>query len=328
MSRHRWLMLLMLLVASLALAACGDDDDDDGGGGGGDTAAQEESGGSAIQRDEANSGTTITVGSKNFTEQKVLGEIYAQAFEAAGYTVEKQLNLGDEKTALAALEGGDIDAYPEYTGTALLSFFGVQADKLPKDPNAAYDQAREGFAEKNLTAFEPTPFTSSNEVAVTKETAEENDLTTISDLESVAGEFTLYGSPECRQRLDCLLGLQEVYGLEFQRFVPVDIALRHEVLTKGQADVSIVFTTDPQIQREEFVLLEDDKDMFPPYNSTLVMRDEVAEQGGANLEEIVAMVNEGLTAEAMQELNARVDLDKKTPQEVAGEYLSETGLVQ
>ena len=325
MRRHRWLMLLMLLVASLALAACGDDDDDDGGGGA-DTAAQEESGG--IQRDEANAGTTITVGSKNFTEQKVLGEIYAQAFEAAGYTVEKQLNLGDEKTALKALEGGDIDAYPEYTGTALLSFFGVEADKLPKDPNAAYEQAREGFAEKNLTAFEPTPFTSSNEVAVTKETAEENNLTTISDLESVAGEFTLYGSPECRQRLDCLLGLQEVYGLEFQRFVPVDIALRHEVLTKGQADVSIVFTTDPQIQREDFVLLEDDKGMFPPYNSTLVMRNEVAEQGGTALEELVGQVNEGLTAEAMQELNARVDLDKKTPEEVAGEYLSETGLVQ
>jgi osmoprotectant transport system substrate-binding protein len=328
MTRHRWLMLLMLLVASLALAACGDDDDDDGGGGGSAETTQAESGGSGIQSDEANSGTTITVGSKNFTEQKVLGEIYAQAFEAAGYTVEKQLNLGDEKTALAALEGGDIDAYPEYTGTALLSFFGVQADKLPKDPDAAFEQAREGFAEKNLTAFEPTPFTSSNEVAVTKETAEQNDLTTISDLESVAGEFTLYGSPECRQRLDCLLGLQEVYGLEFQKFTPVDIALRHEVLTKGQADVSIVFTTDPQIQREEFVLLEDDKGMFPPYNSTLVMRNEIAEQGGAGLEEVVSMVNEGLTAEAMQELNARVDLDKKTPEEVAGEYLSETGLVQ
>ncbi|MGH2715488.1 MAG: glycine betaine ABC transporter substrate-binding protein [Thermoleophilaceae bacterium] len=324
MRRHRWLMLLMLLVASLALAACGNDDDD--GGGEGAAATQEESGG--IQRDEANAGTTITVGSKNFTEQKVLGEIYAQAFEAAGYTVEKQLNLGDEKTALKALEGGDIDAYPEYTGTALLSFFGVQADKLPNDEGQAYEQAREGFAEKNLTAFEPTPFTSSNEVAVTKETAEEDSLRAISDLSSVDDQFTLYGSPECRQRLDCLLGLQEVYGLDFKRFVPVDIALRHEVLTKGQADVSIVFTTDPQIQREEFVLLEDDKGMFPPYNPTLVMRNEIAEKGGAGLEEIVAQVNKGLTDGAMQELNARVDLDKKTPEEVGGEYLSETGLVQ
>jgi osmoprotectant transport system substrate-binding protein len=327
MRRHRWLMLLMLLVASLALAACGSDDEDDGGGDGAGTTTQEEAS-NAIQSDDANSGTTITVGSKNFTEQKVLGEIYAQAFEAAGYTVEKQLNLGDEKTALAALENGEIDAYPEYTGTALLSFFGVQADKLPKDEAAAYEQAREGFAKKNLTAFQPTPFTSSNEVAVTEETASENNLTTISDLEPVAGEMTMYGSPECRQRLDCLLGLEQVYGLKFRRFVPVDIALRHEVLTKGQADVSIVFTTDPQIQREGFVLLEDDKGMFPPYNSTLVMRDEIAEQGGSALEEVVAQVNEGLTDEAMQELNARVDLDKKTPEEVAGEYLSETGLVQ
>jgi osmoprotectant transport system substrate-binding protein len=326
MRKHRWLMLLMLLVAALTLAACGDDDEDEGGG---DSAAttQEESSG-AIQSDEANSGTTITIGSKNFTEQKVLGEIYAQALEAAGYTVEKQLNLGDEQTALKALEGGDIDAYPEYTGTALLSFFGVQADALPKDPAKAYEQARDGFAEKNLTAFEPTPFTSSNEVAVTQETAEENNLETISDLEPVAGEFTMYGSPECRQRLDCLLGLQEIYGLKFQKFVPVDIALRHEVLTKGQADVSIVFTTDPQIEREQFVLLEDDKGMFPPYNSTLVMRNEVAEQGGTAMEEIIAQVNEGLTDEAMQELNARVDLDKKTPEAVAGEYLSETGLVE
>ena len=327
MSRHRWLMLLMLLVATLALAACGDDDDDDGGGGGGGSETTQEQGG-GIQSDEANAGTTITVGSKNFTEQKVLGEIYAQAFEAAGYTVEKQLNLGDEKTALKALEGGDIDAYPEYTGTALLSFFGVQADKLPKDEGTAYEDAKAGFAEKNLTAFEPTPFTSSNEVAVTKETADENSLQKISDLSQVDQDFTMYGSPECRQRLDCLLGLQEVYGLKFQKFVPVDIALRHEVLTKGQADVSIVFTTDPQINREGFVLLEDDKGMFPPYNSTLVMRNEVAEKGGAGLEEVVAMVNEGLTDEAMQELNARVDLDKKTPEEVAGEYLSETGLVQ
>ena len=99
------LLLLLSLLCALFVAACGDDDDDDGGGGGGDAATQEEAGGSGIQSDQANAGTTITVGSKNFTEQKVLGEIYAQAFEAAGYTVEKQLNLGDEKTALKALEG-------------------------------------------------------------------------------------------------------------------------------------------------------------------------------------------------------------------------------
>jgi osmoprotectant transport system substrate-binding protein len=326
MRTRRWLILLTLVLGALALGACGDDDDEGGGDAGGQESAGQPSEG--IQKDDANASTTITVGSKNFTEQKVLGEIYAQALEAAGFKVQKELNLGDEKTALKAIESGEIDAYPEYTGTALLSFFGFQADELPKDPAKAYQEAKKGFAGKKLKAFEPTPFTSSNEVAVTKETADKEGLSKISDLEGKSQDLTLYGSPECRQRLDCLLGLQQVYGLDFKKFTPVDIALRHEVLSKGQADVSIVFTTDPQIKREGFVLLEDDKGMFPPYNSTLVMRQDVAEKGGAKLDEVVQQVNQGLTAEAMQELNARVDLDKKTPEEVAGEYLSETGLVQ
>ena len=326
MRKSRWVALLMLLLASLALGACGDDSDDSSSDNSSSTADQASSG--AIQKSDQNSSTKLVIGSKNFTEQKVLGEIYAQAFDAAGYDVSTELNLGDEKTALKALEGGDISAYPEYTGTALLSFFGVTADKIPTDSQVAYEDAKKGFAKKNLTALPPTPFTSSNEVAVTKETADKYKLKTISDLKPVAGKLTMYGSPECRQRLDCLLGLQQVYGLKFKKFVPVDIALRHEVLKKGQADVSIVFTTDPQIKREGEVLLEDDKGMFPPYNSTLVIRDDVLKKAGPDVEKVVAQVNKGLTDEAMQELNARVDLDKKTPKEVASEYLSETGLTQ
>jgi osmoprotectant transport system substrate-binding protein len=324
MKRHRWLMLLVLLVAALAVAGCGDDDDDDGGGGAADTSGQSSS---QIQMNDKNSSTKLTIGSKNFTEQKVLGEIYAQALSAAGYDISTELNLGDEKTALKALEGGDISAYPEYTGTALLSFFGYQADKLPSDETEAFDLAKEGFAKKDLTALPPTPFVSSNEVGVTKETADKLGLKKISDLEGKSQDLTLYGTPECRQRLDCLLGLEKVYGLKFKKFVPVDIALRHEVLKKGQADVSIVFTTDPQNKREGFVLLEDDKGMFPPYNSTLVVRNDVIDKAGPDLQKTVEMVNKGLTDEVMQELNARVDLDKKTPKDVAGEYLQESGLV-
>jgi osmoprotectant transport system substrate-binding protein len=319
-------MLLLLVVTAFAVAACGDDDDDSSSSDGASTQAEEQPSGQ-IQSNSANSSTEITIGSKNFTEQKILGEIYAQALEAAGYTVNTELNLGDEKTALKALEGGQISAYPEYTGTALLSFFGFGADELPSDEQAAFDEAKKGFAEKNLTALPPTPFVSSNEVGVTKETADKLGLSKISDLEGKSQDLSLYGTPECRQRLDCLLGLEEVYGLKFKKFVPVDIALRHEVLTKGQADVSIVFTTDPQNKREGFVLLDDDKGMFPPYNSTLVVRDDVIEKAGPDLEKTVALVNEGLTDEVMQELNARVDLDKETPEAVAGQYLSESGLV-
>ena len=316
-------MLVTLLLAALAVAGCGDDDDDDDGGGAAETSQPS----GQIQKNDKNSSTTITMGSKNFTEQKVLGEIYAQALSTAGYTVRKDLNLGDEKTQLKAIEGGDIDAGPEYTGTALLSFFGFTADKLPRDPVKAFEEAKKGYAEKNLTALTPTPFTNSNEVAVTQETADKLGLKKISDLEGKSQDLTLYGTPECRQRLDCKLGLEKVYGLKFKKFVPVDIALRHEVLKKGQADVSIVFTTDPQNKREGFVLLEDDKGMFPPYNSTLVVRNDVIDKAGPDFQKTVELVNKGLTDEVMQELNARVDLDKKTPKDVAGEYLQESGLV-
>jgi osmoprotectant transport system substrate-binding protein len=317
------LALLALACSAVLVAACGDEEEEPA-----STPSSEESGsGGKIQRDEANSDIALTIGSKNFTEQKVLGEIYAQGLEAAGFTVSKDLNLGDQDTALAALKSGEISAYPEYTGTALLAFFGKQADELPKDPQAAYDEAKAGFEADGLVALPPTPFTSSNEVAVTSETAEELGLKTISDLEGKSQDLTLYGSPECRQRLDCLLGLQEVYGLEFKKFVPVAIDQRHEVLTSGRADISIVFTTDPQIQREQEVLLEDDQGMFPPYNSTLVLKKETADEAGESLTSTVELIQEQLTDENMQELNARVDLDKKDPATVAQEYLTETGLI-
>jgi osmoprotectant transport system substrate-binding protein len=316
----------LVLAAALLVGACGSDASDEPSSSGTQTGQQQSAG--QIKRDAANAKVSLKIGSKNFTEQKVLGEIFAQGLAAAGYKTTTDLNLGDEQTALKAVRSGQIDAYPEYTGTALLSFFGRQADELPKDPQKAYQEARQGFAKDGLTALPPTPFTSSNEVAVTKQTAKKYNLVNISDLSKVASRLTLYGSPECRQRLDCLLGLQRVYGLKFAKFVPVDVAQRHEVLSSGRADVSIVFTTDPQIKREGEVLLKDDKGMFPPYNSTLVVRDAAAQKAGPDLEKTVALLNKGLTAPNMQELNARVDLDKKEPAEVAKEYLKETGLVR
>ena len=316
------LVLLALAVPALLSAGCGSGDD-----GASKATTAEPEGQPLITRDEANAAVSLRIGSKDFTEQRLLGEIFAQGLAAAGYTVSTQLGLSDEKSAFEALEDGDIDAYPEYTGTALLTFFGHKASELPKDPQAAFQEARRGFAKRGYTAFPPTPFTSSNEVAVTKKTAEKLDLQTISDLAEHAGELTLYGSPECRQRLDCLRGLREVYGLRFKRFVPVKIPERHEVLTSGKADVSIVFTTDPQIQRESEVLLEDDKGMFPPYNSTLVMRKTVADKAGADLAKTLQAIESQLTDENMQELNARVDLDGQEPATVAKEYLQEAGLV-
>ncbi|HEU4657055.1 MAG TPA: glycine betaine ABC transporter substrate-binding protein [Capillimicrobium sp.] len=325
---RRITLVLLALVATLALAACGSDDD--GGSTGAATAPAEttQAASNQIQSNPGNAKTTVTIGSKNFTEQKVLGEIYAQALEAAGYTVKTELNLGDENVALKALKDGQIDGYPEYTGTALLSFFEVPTDQLPKDEQQAYQEVKADFAKDGIAALPPTPFTSSNEVGLTRERAEELGVTKISDLKGKEDDLKLYGTPECRQRMDCLLGLEKIYGLKLRdNFTPVDPALRHEVLEKGQADLSIVYTTDPQIERDDEVLLEDDKGMFPPYNSTFLVKQSFLDQAGPDMAKTIELVNQGLTAQAMQELNARVDLDKKTPAEVAKEYLQESGYI-
>jgi osmoprotectant transport system substrate-binding protein len=319
------LLALALLASVLVLAACGGDDEGDSGGG--SSATTTEDAGAGIKRNDANAKTSLTVGSKNFTEQIVLGEIYAQAFEAAGYRVKKEFNLGDEQIALKALRGGQISGYPEYTGTILLSFLDVPAKDLPSDGGEAYDQAKAGMAEDGITALPPTPFTSSNEVGLLKSEADKLGVKTISDLEGKASRLTLYGSPECRTRRDCLLGLQQVYGLKFKKFTPVNLDQRHEVLKSGQADLSIVFTTDPEIKRNNEVLLEDDKGMFPPYNSTFLLTDEVARKAGPDLPRVVAQVNKNLTADVMQELNARVVVDKDTPEQAAQAYLKQFKLI-
>jgi osmoprotectant transport system substrate-binding protein len=328
MSRRRFIPALAAVLAlALGVAACGGDDDDGGGSAGSSTQSTSTEQAAAIEHNDANAKTSLTVGSKNFTEQKVLGEIYAQAFRAAGYTVKTALNLGDEKTALKAVNTNQISGYPEYTGTALLSFLKVPAKDIPTDETEAYDQVKTGLAKDGIEAFPPTPFTSSNEVGLLKKKADELGVTKISDLKDKAGQLTLYGSPECRTRLDCLLGLQQIYGLKFKKFTPVDIDQRHEVLTSGQADLSIVFTTDPQIKRNDEVLLEDDKGMFPPYNSTFLMKKSVADAAGPDLAATIEAVNKNLTADVMQELNARVDLDKDTPEQAAQAYLKQFKLI-
>jgi glycine betaine/choline ABC-type transport system substrate-binding protein len=322
--RHHFPALIAAIAAlacMVLLAACGDDDNE-GSSDGGSASAK------VIERNADNADKSITVGSKNFTEQFILGEIYAQALEAAGYQVEKDLNLGSEQIALRALKGGDVDGYPEYTSTALTSFFDVQPQDIPKDPEQAVSDAQDDFEREGLVAYAPTPFTSANAVGMLKSKADELGVKTVSDLEGKSEDLTLYGSPECRQRLDCLVGLQEDYGLRFRKFTPVDIGLRYDVLDKGQADLSIIFTTDAQLSTsDKYVTLEDDQQVFPPGNVTFVASKETADQAGPDLKTTVEEVQKGLTERVMQELNARVDVDRETPRAVARDYLREEGYV-
>ena len=162
---------------------------------------------------------------------------------------------------------------------------GSNPKKFPPTPTGAYEKAKAEFEKEGLTAFPPTPFASANAVGTLKKTAEKYGLEDISDLEGVSEKLSLYGSPECRQRIDCLAGLEELYGLKFKSFNPVDISLRYTVLEKGQADLSILFTTDPQLsaEKDKFVILEDDKHVFPAGNVIFVTTPKVVDEGGARL---------------------------------------------
>jgi len=195
--------------------------------------------------------------------------------------------------------------------------------------NGAYEMAKKDLAKDGITALTPTPFASANAVGMLTSKAEELGVTKISDLEGKSQDLKLYGSPECRQRIDCLLGLQKYYGLDFKSFTPVDIGLRYTVLDKGQADLSIVFTTDAQLGTgdDKYTILEDDKGVLPAGNVIFLTKQKTIDQAGEDYAKTIELVQEGLTEKVMQELDARVDLDKQEPADVAHEYLVAGGYI-
>ena len=313
---------ILALVLTLGAVACGGGDDNGSSGGGG-------GGGNKIVSNPKNGKVTVTVGSKNFTEEFILGEIYAQGLEAAGYNVKKQLNLGDSNIAVKALKDGQIDGYPDYTAQVLEQFFGLTLGQIPQGAQAQYQKAKAEFEKQGLTAFPPTPFADSNALGTLKATADKLGVKTISDLKGKSQDLTLYGSPECEQRLDCLVGLEKGYGLKFKQFKPVDIGLRYTVLDKGQADLSILFTSDAQltVNKNKYLLLQDDKKVFPAGNLIFIASQGVVKKAGPDFAKTIEKVQSGLTLPVMQELNARVDIDKQTPADVAKEYLKESGYI-
>ena len=315
-------MFALALASMLALgvAACGSDNE---------SSSTTGATGQLIQKNSANGKTTITVGSKNFTEEYVLGQIYAQALEAAGYKVNTKLNLGSETIALKAIKDGQISGYPEYTSTALGSFFNVPADQIPHDPTQAYDKAKADLAKEGLVAYPPTPFADANAVGTLTSTAKKLGLTDISSLQGKSQDLTLAGSPECRERIDCLVGLEKNYGLKFKKFTPVDIGLRYTVLDKGDADLSIVFTSDAQLANsKKYTVLTDDKGLIPSGNVIFIASKKVADAAGPDFGKTIQQVQSNLTLPVIRELNSRVDIDKEDPAKVAADYLKSSGYVK
>jgi glycine betaine/choline ABC-type transport system substrate-binding protein len=326
-THRRILAVLAMLCLTVFVAACGDDNSSDSASTG-STGSTPASGGKVITKDAANASKgTITVGSKNFTEQFILGEIYAQTLEAKGYKVRRRLNLGSEQVAYKALKGGSIDMYPEYTGTALTSFFNVKTKDVPKDADQAYEEAKADYAKNGITALARTPFQNTYIIASTKATAAKaGNPKTVSELFAKNPKLSISGFPECRQRQDCLLGLRSVYGFK-GKFVSSDG--KFSDLDGGQSDLTLAFSTDPQLAlTDKYTAYLDDKKFFPPYNITLGIKDKVVSTLGDDTINTLEEVQKGMTEEAMRELNRRVELEKQQPKAVAAAYLKEEGFTQ
>ena len=309
--------MVLALTLALVLAACGN-----AGGGQGSEGGGEGGGGNP-------DGPKVTIGSKNFTEQFILAELYAQALGAKGFNVEKKLNLGSEQIADRALQSGQIDMYPEYTGTALVSTL-KDKEPAPKTPEATYDRAKELYAQRDPanTMLPPADFNNSYGIVVVKEVAEKEGLKTMEDLAKASPNLTFATYSEFESREDGFPNMKKNYpAFDFKDKRVVDqLGLRYKALETGEAQVGVGFLTDGQIASQELAVMEEPKSIWPFYYPAPVFRSEVLEKN-PEIEEITNSVSESLDLTTMQELNAAVDIQKEDAADVAKQHLEEKGLL-
>ena len=302
----------------------------------------------------AQDGDAVAIGSKDFTEQFILGEMYALLLEEAGISTETKLNLGGTAVAHQALLEGEIDLYPEYTGTGLTVVLEIPIESLmaasgtPMAGMAAtpmagmdatpmaggsidqqvYDIVKAEYqAQFNLVWLDQVPFNNTQALAVKRAFSEERGVTTISQLAEIAGDLTIVAPSDFVERPDGLLGLQTFYGMEFGEVLPVAPGIRYQALDEDQADVVLAFGTDGQVSGLDLVLLEDDLGLWPPYHVAPVVRQEALD-ANPGLADALNSVAPLLTDEVMSALNYRVDgPDKEDPADVARSFLEEQGLI-
>lgn len=295
--------VLVLLISSLILSAC---------------APSQKAGGAG----------TVIVGSKDFTEEFIVAEMYAQLLENKGFTVQRKLNLGGTPIAHEALMNGDIDLYPEYTSTGLLTVLKLAPIQ---DAQEIYKTVKSGYEQQyNLIWLTPSPFNDTQALAMTKEVASQYGIKTYSDLSQKASELVLGGPAEFLEREDGLKGLQKAYGgFEFKEVKQLGTgSLRYQALLKGQVDVVVAFGTDGAIKGYDLLLLEDNLGFYPIYNVAPVIRKDTLEKY-PQIEKILNDFAPLLTDDIMSGLNWQVDgPEGKEPADVARAFLLEKGLVK
>ncbi len=273
----------------------------------------------------ARAGDTIRVGSKNFTESLLLGELYAQLLEGAGLRVTRRLDLGGTDIAMAALRRSEIDLYPEYTGTALLVVL-----KGTPHGSAAQQLAfvRNAYAQQfNLVWLDPAPMNDTQALATTKPLAARFGLRTLSDVAAKAPQLRLGAVPEFVKRPDGLPGLRRAYGgFAFKDVRLLDFGLKYQALLAGDVDIVVAFGTDGAIVADDLLVMRDDRHLFPDYQVAPVVRKPALDAHpaiAANLNRVAPLLTDGV----MQGLNNEIDgKAKREPSEVAHDFIAQHGL--
>ena len=299
----------VVLALGLLAAGCGDDDDS----------------GAASTSGTAVDGTPVSIADKGFTESQIVAQLYAQALAAVGYKL-TVTSLGGTEIADPAVIKGDIDVYPEYTGTA----YSVVLKKTDvPDAAAAYQTIKTEYAARGLTTLAPSPYSNDNRVACTQEAVDQYGLKTLSDLGKASNNITYSANPEHLTRSDGLPLLKRVYGVDFKDVKSVALNLRYKPIEDGQAQCVYAFGTDPKIASLGLVLLDDDKQAFAglAYENFPVINTAFFDAQPPVFAQTLDKVDAALTQEAVTALNAAVDIDKDDPEDAAQSFLEEKGLL-
>jgi osmoprotectant transport system substrate-binding protein len=297
----------LALAAALLIAGCGEE-----GGGGGSAQPQ----GAAAR---------ITLGTQNFAEVFVLGELYRQALAANGYAVDLRKNIGPTEPVDELMRSGEIDGYTAYMGTSLSVVAREESSGLSDEET--YSRVKAFYASRGETVTEPTPFENVDAVATTRDFARANRLRTVADLRKL-DRFTYGAQPEYESRLQGLAGMQQVYGLTNAVFEPIALGAQYRALDEGDVDTADVFTTDPALAQGDYVVLEDPERLFGSQHAGLVIDDrELDRVGRDKFLRVVDDVSGRLTTDVIVEMNTAVE-NGQDEADVAARFLREVGILR
>ena len=270
-------------------------------------------------------GPTIILGTKNFPEEFILGQLYKQALQARGFTVKYKENIGSTELMTSALQSGKINMYPEYTGVIVQDVF--HKANSPKTAAATYKLAKSLAATKGWSLLAPTPFYDTDAVAVTNATAKKYGLKSISDLQKVGG-FKFGAFPECQTRNTCLVGYKKQYGLTNVTFVPLAGISAYAALDAGKILAADVFSTDPPLgKNSKYTVLTDPKHVTGFQNVAPIVKASVAKAAGGGFARTINLVSSKLTLGAIVAMNKAVIVDKQSPAKVATAFLKANRLL-